>query len=249
MMAESRTAALLFLSLALAACAGDTVSEPSLEDELEDGSIDTERPELDGPSDGTATWAEQCPGMVLGEPITSYRGISGSYLLAGDPAPGQPTELALQAAPGQTSGTFDATLVSAAGESTYRRSGIYRAYRQSVLAGASLGLDTNRNGLVDRVYYVLGLARSDGGDEITSMCLAPASGGGAPFMLTRERESCPGVALGAPIRDYQGLAGSYARTSAPVVGEPSDFSVRGESEPGGSFACCVVERCVACSGW
>lgn len=162
---------LALLSLTLTACT-----------ELDDESASDE---LLSTSD--VDWETQlafyCPGIDRAAGVPTYRGLTGSYVRLGLPAPEEPYRLsfATTADDPDAVGTFAGLRANAYG-TLLPYAGTFRAITDNPAIGAALGLDVGADGRFDETYFVLGLRRSLSGLTISSICL---TGREHPFLLTR----------------------------------------------------------------
>ena len=121
-----------------------------------------------------------CPGVTT-TGVTTYRGLSGTYVRLGLSSPGEPLRLTLVAEQDDTDarGTFTGLYTGTNGlPASY--AGRFGALADNPAIGAFFALDTNRDGAWDDSYFVLGITRSFG--TVRALCLA---GDTHPFQLSR----------------------------------------------------------------
>lgn len=165
------TAVLAFALLTVSAC-----TEP----ELDDASVTDE---LLSTSDFETQIAFYCPGIDRAAGVPNYRGVAGTYVRLGLPAPEEPYRLSFATIAGNPDaiGTFAGLRANAAGLlSPY--AGSFRAIPDNPAIGAALAVDIGADGRFDETYFVLGRRRSLAGTTISSICL---TGREHPFLLTR----------------------------------------------------------------
>lgn len=112
--------------------------------------------------------------------VTTYRGLTGTYVRLGLTAIDEPLRLALVATHDDpdAKGTFTGTYASATGSSAY--AGNFGAIPDNPAIGAAFMLDTNGDHEYDKLYFVLAIRRSFG--LVQGLCL---EGANHPFLMAR----------------------------------------------------------------
>jgi hypothetical protein len=121
-----------------------------------------------------------CP-SVPRSPVTTYRGISGSYVRLGLSEIGEPLRLSLVAEQDdpEARGTFTGLYTGENGlPASY--AGTFAALPDNPAIGPVIAFDSNTDGEFDDAYFVLGISRSFG--RVRGLCLGGAE---HPFQLTR----------------------------------------------------------------
>ncbi|MBV8761592.1 MAG: hypothetical protein JO257_30130 [Deltaproteobacteria bacterium] len=157
---------LLLVPLALsAACA----TEPDAVDAVEQ---DSTAQELD-------QQVLQYCGMTR-DGVTTYRGLSGTYVRLGLTVVDEPLRLTLVAAHDDpdAKGMFTGTYATATSSAAY--AGTFGAIPDNPAIGAAFMLDTNADREYDKLYFVLAIRRSFG--LVRGLCL---EGANHPFLLAR----------------------------------------------------------------
>jgi hypothetical protein len=130
----------------------------------------------------------QCPGITL-DGIESYDGFRGYYLRS---APYVDDELVtlhvltLEENPESISTTGNYQALVRRGSLFAFETGRYLAAPNNPAIGPALGLDLDRDGFIDELYWVLGATRNAYG-RIDTLCLGKSrdDGSGSPFLMTR----------------------------------------------------------------
>lgn len=172
---KHRALLLLAISLATTAC-----TDPDLAD---DTTTDETDHELLAEPDFETQLAFYCPGIDRAAGVPNYRGLAGTYVRLGLPAPEEPYRLSFATVADNPDavGTF-AGLRGTPSGTLAPYAGAFRAIPDNPAIGAALALDIGADGRFDDTHFVLGLRRSIGGTTITRICL---TGRERPFLLTR----------------------------------------------------------------
>ncbi len=175
-----RSAFVMAVLLALPACT--TTDHDELIDEL--AAAEPVMPDYSGKADGLTTEqlvAVHCPGVTYSAGVTTYKGLAGTYYRTTLAVQGEPVRLTLSPThddPDAT-GTFTGTRLNDNGLlASY--AGNFSAITDNPAIGAAMGFDSDSDGQIDRVHFVLGLRRSFG--RVVSLCLA---GEETPFLMKR----------------------------------------------------------------
>jgi hypothetical protein len=172
-MKQTAVLASALLAISVTACTAVELDDDTVADELLAASD----------LDWEAQLAFYCPGIDRAAGVPNYRGLAGSYVRLGLPAPEEPYRLSFATTVDDPDaiGTFAGLRANAAGIlSPY--AGSFRAIPDNPAIGAALGLDVGADGRYDEVYFVLGMRRSLTGTTISSICL---TGREHPFLLMR----------------------------------------------------------------
>lgn len=167
-------------SLLLVLAAGCGSDEPDLLDEM----LSDLAPELPAYATADLTFEQllalHCPG-VAPTGATTYKGLTGTFVRLGWPAPGEPRRLSLVAHRDDpdAEGTYTGTKVGTDG-ATLAYAGRFAAISNNPAIGAAISFDTDGDGDFDDLFFVLGTRRAFG--RVQSLCLGGAE---RPFLLTR----------------------------------------------------------------
>lgn len=178
----------LSASLLLLGCATETDEDLALLEDVAstapadvDVHVDVERPLH-------AATVPECPGVPT-TGIDSYEGFTGYYLRGAPYVEGELVTLnvlTLERNPDWigVDGNYQA-LVRRGGLFAYEL-GRYLAVPNNPAIGPALGLDLDRDGAIDELYWVLGATRNLYG-RIDKLCLGKSrdDGSGSPFLMTR----------------------------------------------------------------